>query len=356
MTENNTTAERIYNELLQLAEYYQIRDTQFENTLAKTDLSHYVEIVLLQDGFELVVGGTDREQELLEWARAMHFPAKIIEAFQQCTQLLPHKMLYSKICFGKKNTPPSLYLCPIEPWDKLLPFLQSLTEIAEGANELRDITNKREICFLCGFTTDQQDNLVVKVYHLSDRQFNLPKPQHFLTSLRLSNGKLHDEVKTYTTNISWDYQLEKTDWTKVVTFARSLFGDRYQQMLGELTDPSGRQAFKIYLFRFDKRENEYYSLKTYNYYAAEGNSLLEEKLPRQAIRSFTEAIDFNTGSDLFLANIYNVRGVLYYEQQEYQLAVNDFSKALEFNPNLGNDNLIAASQMIHPQPDLQVEP
>ncbi|MEE8056473.1 MAG: tetratricopeptide repeat protein, partial [Pseudomonadales bacterium] len=393
---NNTEA-TITQELIKLADFYGVNDDSFMQTLNQLNLEDYTEIILGEQSFELVIGGIAKEQQLLNLAVLMAFPTEIVDAFKAFSLQFPNKMLYTKLCFGQDKRAPSMYFCCIEPWEQIVGFLQTLPSIRDATDMLNKAVADSQICFLLGFTLDKNNrSLVVKTYHLLDRQKNTTATQPTLLSYRLSEGKLEDEHKHYTVGVAWETFAINDRWRAIVQRVKTTFSEEYASMMSELFRNSNRAGIKLYIFRADRRESEntFYSLKDYNYYTDEGVRLSQLNHYPQAIRSFTNAINYNPedarahyclgtchlkmghyveGISCVLraeelcpqvttqvlgqfvdtshnskqiaaiaeqidknpsADLYNNRGLLYFQNRDYDKAQQDFSKAIELDTSL----------------------
>ncbi|MFM6519159.1 MAG: tetratricopeptide repeat protein, partial [Microcystis panniformis] len=61
-----------------------------------------------------------------------------------------------------------------------------------------------------------------------------------------------------------------------------------------------------------------------------GNLYYNQQKYELALSDYSKAIEINPN----LAQAYYNRGLLYYNQQKYDLALSDYNKAIEINPNL----------------------
>ncbi|WP_044034478.1 tetratricopeptide repeat protein, partial [Microcystis aeruginosa] len=84
-------------------------------------------------------------------------------------------------------------------------------------------------------------------------------------------------------------------------------------------------------------------------YNNRGNLYYNQQKYDLALSDYSKAIELNPN----FAEAYNNRGVLYSYQQKYELALADFNKAIEINPNsadayynrgIGGEHLIYASK------------
>jgi tetratricopeptide (TPR) repeat protein len=103
-------------------------------------------------------------------------------------------------------------------------------------------------------------------------------------------------------------------------------------MLGERRDSSRAAEMKMYVFRRDSRETEHYRLLSYNFYRHEGFRLIELGRYREAVRSLTNAIDYQSHD----AHAYNDRGFCFLQLGEYERAIEDCSMAIALD---GSDRL-----------------
>ncbi|MDF1695459.1 MAG: hypothetical protein P1U56_06490 [Saprospiraceae bacterium] len=340
----------IQTELQKIAAFYKINDTASLDKINNIDLDHYVEIVLTSTGFEIVTGGASREKDLIEAARSSGYPEQIVEAFDLLTKAFPNKMLYSKQCFGPDNTPPSMYLCVVEPWEKVMQELNNLPGLDNSSELLSNIAVQRKICFLLGFTSSKNGELLItKTYHLAPFNSESGVLSPYLISNRCADNKLSNESKTYAAGVNWEHFEGDETWNKISALGNELFGDKYGMMLGQTKEDGKTTSKKAYIFRYDKRENEHYSLKTYNYYAEEGAHLMRLGDYRAAIDVFTESIEFHRDNDRSLAELYNMRGTLHYSLRNINEAKKDILKALELNNELASahNNLSAIHLQFH---------
>lgn len=284
----------IARELLALGAFYGLEDAAFTNSIHSLDLTDYVEIVLGQRNLELVVGGVGKEHALIELAHSRGFPGEIVQVFGDFAARFPDRMLYTKLCFGPEASPPSMYFVSIEPWDAILAFLDTLPSIRGSLPALRAAVGDSAICFLIGFTLDPRTRrLLVKTYHLFDRQQAAPDPMPFLVSHRLTEGRLLPTTKRYTVNVPWNSLHIDPRWTAIADQAQSLFGDSYALMRGESTPAAdAADGMKAYVFRHDRRQGTSYQIRSYNYYADEAIRLLQAGDHPRAVASLDNAVDY----------------------------------------------------------------
>jgi tetratricopeptide (TPR) repeat protein len=124
--------------------------------------------------------------------------------------------------------------------------------------------------------------------------------------------------------------VHSTRWSEIAAFGETLFGNKYVMIRSE----SAAGKAKGYVFRFDKRQNASFSLKTYNHYVDEGYRLYQLGQIPAAIESLTDAIAFNLNTQVTLAQNYNNRGLLYFSIREFHKALADFKKAIELEEKL----------------------
>lgn len=315
----------IATELTRLATFYGCEDA-CQRVITTFDLGHYVEIVLHENGFEVVTGGVGREAELIAEARALGFPVEVVDAFQQCAGRFPQKMVYSKVALGPDPAQPTMYLGLIEPWEVVIPFLGTLPGLGGASEALARHTAERRICYMLAFSKEGAD-LVVKMYHLAPRPAGGEKSAPFLISRRLRAGQARPAQKEYTAGVTWDDLPAGGRWPAVASLGQSLFGDAYALVRSD--DANG--GVKLYVFRYDKRESAAYSLKTFNYYADEGVRLYQLGLVDEAVASLTEAIRFDRGDQ---ARLYNMLGLIHYAQRQFDLALADFDEATRLDETL----------------------
>lgn len=334
----------IATELTQLAAFYG-HEAELRRVIAGVDLSHYVEIVLHESGFELVTGGVEREAALVAEARALHCPAAVIDAFQQGAAHFPHKMGYGKVAIGPNPARATLYLGLVEPWAVVLPFLRTLPALAPAAlDALSAQMSARRICTMLAFSL-QAAELVVKSYQLAPRPAGTPAHAPFLIAHRLRAGQAQPTQKLYTAGVTWDDLPTDGRWPAIAQVGRALFGDAYALVRGDVTADDGVAAdgdgVKLYVFRYDQRENSSYTLKTFNYYAEEAVRLYQVGQPDEAVAALTEALRFGRGDE---ARLYNMRGLVHYSRRHFQPAAADFEAATRLDETLAqaHNNLAAA--------------
>ncbi len=333
----------IAKELEKIAAFYKLDNQETLESLSKLDLGHYVEVVFTASGFEVVTGGVGREKELIEAARNEAFPEEVINAFDDFTKAFPNRMLYSKRCYGPEKSSPTLYVGVLDTWEKALSELSKLPGLDDAKACLADVVTQRKLCFLLAFSWNRDNNsLVAKTYHLAsfDGKGQLPP---FLISKRVLDNQFSAESKTYAAGAKWEDFLGSDKWADIAELGERLYGDKYGILAG-FTERNGEVvAKKAYVMRHDKRENESYSFKTYNYYAEEGAHLTRLNEIQAAVSAFTEAIAFHRETDRSLAEIFNMRGTLYYAMQQFQNAKADFDKAIELDQDLAlaHNNLSA---------------
>ena len=317
-------------ELRRLSGLYGLQRSEVEARLDHLDTGKYAEIVLAQDGFEVVVGGLGQEMALLDLGRRLDFPAPLLDAFARCSGRLRGKMLYTKIPFGV-SAGPSMYFCTIEPWPLIFEALAAVAGVGHVLPELQERVAGNPICFLLGFTCRHDDPAVtVKTYHLLDRRVGNPEAPT-LVSYRLGPAGLCAETKEYAMNVSWPRARGR--WGRIAAGARAIFGDSHAMMAG-YTLPRSARGTKHYIFRYDCRLGAGQHLSRYNYYYDAAMRLLQLGEHRAAVNTLMNAVAYMPGDAAAL----NAKGFAHLQLGEYREAAKACAAALERDPSLSRQN------------------
>jgi tetratricopeptide (TPR) repeat protein len=250
-----------------------------------------------------------------------------VAAFGACRRRFPGKMMYVKLC--KQADAGSLYFVLLEPWEALWGLFLGLGFADEVLGAIQHSVAGHRICFLLGFSySEELGGLVVKAYHLADRDAGSGEKQPFLVSRRFGRKTLQPEPKLYACRSGWEDFRALRGWAEVATRGERLFGDRYEMLKG--VSDSGK--VKCYVFRYDARENARFSLKYYNYYVEEGNQLMKRSAFAEAERAYRHALHFAPHD----ADARNHLGYAILMQERYLEGIREVLGAKAMNPRLTN--------------------
>ena len=324
-----TTQQKIRDEISALSRFYGIDPQPFFGLLSPDALEHYVELVLDEQELAVVLGGVGREDRLLETADKFGIAGEVRSAFKACTLQFPERMLYAK--FPVSGKPKGvMYVLLLEPWETVSAFLDFMFPGQFEAAALPGSTGDHSLCFILGFTVDQ-DQLTIKAYELFDRVGHDRSDPPFLVVHHLTRKGLVPNRKTYAANVSpEDFLAGEGPWPEIVELISGTpfnFGD--YAMLRSL-EASGKQ--KMYVFRLDRRENATFNLRTYNYYVAEGLKNIQLQRFEAAHRSFENAVDYDPENP----DAINGLGFCMMYRGKYAEGIELVLKARALNPRIAN--------------------
>lgn len=324
-----TTQQKIRDEISALSRFYGIDPQPFFGLLSPDALEHYVELVLDEQELAVVLGGVGQEDRLLETADKFGIAGEVRSAFKACTLQFPERMLYAK--FPVSGKPKGvMYVLLLEPWETVRAFLDFMFPGQFEAAALPGSTGDHSLCFILGFTVDQ-DQLTIKAYELFDRVGHDRSDPPFLVVHHLTRKGLVPNRKTYAANVSpEDFLAGEGSWPEIVELISGTpfnFGD--YAMLRSL-EASGKQ--KMYVFRLDRRENATFNLRTYNYYVAEGLKNIQLQRFEAAHRSFENAVDYDPENP----DAINGLGFCMMYRGKYAEGIELVLKARALNPRIAN--------------------
>jgi len=349
MQESRNQALLIRREIDAVAALYQIPSAKYALVIDQMDLGRYVEIILLEDGFEVVVGGVGQEVQLIDLGRRIDVNPAIISGFTRMVDTFPGKMVYLKAAFGPSASPPTLYSTVIEPWAAAKAFLNQFNPPPK--REAWSICKANSaICFMLAFSADVQGRLLTKTYRLADR-VQMDGEGGFgardgikatMICRRLTLNGIDPRVKTYKIGVAWPDVWQDTPWPRLCERAQTIFSTAHPMALGELWGGDERISSKLYLFRADDRTNASYNFERYNFYHDEALSLVKVQSYDAAIRAYCNAIDYQPDC----AHAYNDRGFCKLMLGDAAGAVADCRQALALDDRVSSANLRAAEQAL----------
>ena len=329
----------IYRELLRFGGFYGIDENRIRPIIDRLAFDTYTEIILKERGLEVVVGGVGRAAYLLDLAARFHADDEMMRIFDDLTRTFPSKMAYLKFDLTPNGEDTTFYSTVIEPWEPALAFLSRIPSVRPALPALQPLIAPSPICFMLAMRRGR-GNVVVKTYHLADRRSDASfKPT--IVSHRLCDGAVADDIKYYTVGVAWEQLRFDARWADIVDFAKSVLGERHLLVLGERRQGERVAERKAYVFRYDSRQTDGYTLKSYNFYRHEGFRLIELGRYRDAVRSFTNAIDLH-GDD---AHSYNDRGFCFLQLGDYARAIEDCATAVALDGRIASTNLEVARRL-----------
>lgn len=320
-------AAKIRDEVTALADHYGVESCPPLAALDSPLVREYVEIVLREDQLELVLGGVQRDAEVIALAEEHGVHPEAVAAFQAVYQRCPGNMVYVKLCRDRAES--SVYLVVLKPWDELWEVLLRLGFRDEVLGAVQDNVSGHRLCFMLSFNySEVLGGLQVKAYHLADRDATSGSKQPFLMSWRFGRAAVDPEPKVYASRAGWEDLRAVPGWTAVAALGERLFGDRYELVKGTASDGQ----VKGYVFRYDVREGAGYTLKSYNYYVEEGYQLMKLAAFAEAERAYRQALLFDPHD----ANARNHLGYAILMQGRYVEGIRVVREAQAKDPRLTN--------------------
>jgi tetratricopeptide (TPR) repeat protein len=135
------------------------------------------------------------------------------------------------------------------------------------------------------------------------------------------------DEKDYTARVAWPELNINERWKQVNAFAGAIFGNRYAMLKGL----SSKGKMKVYVFRYDKRDEQDANRK-YNYYILEGNKLMLLGNYPRAVHSYSNAVDYAPGD----ADAHNRLGYSLMATGQYTKGIEEALKARELDPLTSN--------------------
>ncbi len=218
----------VRSEIDRLAELYAIDRRGMDARLDALGphLERYAEIVLAEDGFEVIAGGAEETT-----ARALARIAKdegasaAASAFERCAAAAPGRIVGLKLCFGAW-APPTCYVRTRWPIEEGLAFLGELPGVAAAVAPLAEALAPARVLYGLGFSGAGSE-LVVKTYTLGDVPDNpaiapgMGKAVGFL-SMRVVGEHVSPAWKRYLPDVAWqDIVAPSPRWRRIIDFAAS---------------------------------------------------------------------------------------------------------------------------------------
>lgn len=327
----------IYRELLTLGGFYGVDEHQLRSIVNHLRLDVYTEIVLKENGLEVVTGGERRDAVLQDLVAKLQPDDELARTFDALARRFPGMMRYVKFDLTSGGGV-SLYSMLVEPWEEVFDFLAHIPSIRPALGELRSLISASPTCLILGMRRARDSGeLMLKTYHLAERRSGEAfKPT--LISHGLSAGAVLPDIKYYTAGITWEQARFDDRWSRIIDFAAPIFGNGYLLMAGERRDGRRAAEMKLYVFRRDSRETGYHMSPSYNFYRQEGYRLIALGRCRDAVRSLTNAIDYQNHDAL----AYNDRGYCFLQLGEYERAIEDCSMAIALDGAIAPNNLEVA--------------
>ncbi len=280
-------AATIRDEVRALADFYGVESCPSLTALDSPLVHEYVEIVLREDQLELVLGGVRRAAEVIALAEEHGVHPEAVAAFQAFCQRFPDNMFYVKL--SRQRDQGSVYMVLLKPWEELWELFLRLGFCDEVLGAVKDNAAGHRICFMLSFSySEDLGGLLVKAYHLADRDAESGREQPFLLSWRFGRTSVEPEPKVYASRAGWEDFRAVPGWAEVAALGERMFGDRYEIVKGV----GGAGKVKCYVFRYDVRENAQYAMKDYNYYVEEGYQLMKLSAFAEAERAYRHALLF----------------------------------------------------------------
>lgn len=200
------TPDEVARELAALGAFYGVKD-DFVAALAPW-LGSYAEIVLAEDGFEVLTGGKGCAEELGNIATRFGAAPSAIDRFRKCDIAFPARMLGLKVEPGASAV--TLYVRLLAPIEVVTTFLRGIGGCPAGFPEC--LAPARTIYGLGFFTRSGESG--IKTYTVTD----LREGPGFL-SYRLSDVAVLEETKVYRPEVELSAVIAPTArWREIIAF------------------------------------------------------------------------------------------------------------------------------------------
>lgn len=236
------TAPDVAAEIKAIGAHYGVADeaVAFVDACAAS-LARYAEIVVGEDGFEVVTGGVDAEDDVVAIAERAGASAELSAVFRACAARFPGVMVGVKVAFGPGAPGPTLYVRCRCALDDGLGFVAGVFGDVVGA-DLGVVLAGNGVVYGLGFF-DGPASVGLKTYTL------VPGGGARFVSWRVLDGRLQQEQKGYLPNLPIaEVSLQGERWKHHVDFVLRRLGWHAADNVGTV-QRGGRSETKLYIER-----------------------------------------------------------------------------------------------------------
>lgn len=237
----------VRSELLALASFYGVDRDAVDSVLDSlgAQLDEYAEIVLCEEGFELITAGHGRSvfESFAQTVRCRGASDRVIAAFRLVHEALPDRIVALKLCLGGEPDAPSCYVRTMVGLSAGVSLLSGLEEVGLHCAALTERLRQSSTLYGVGFSG--RETLRLKTYTLSVDEMTTG-----FTSHRIDVKGLHDFPKRYEREVGWSsIRRSSSKWARVLDFAARELGYREAGHVGTWTRADAASTFKVYVER-----------------------------------------------------------------------------------------------------------
>jgi hypothetical protein len=249
-------AGRVIEELVALGHFYgRGADRTMREVIGSVapHLPRYAEIVLAEEGFEIVTGGIGDSGALARVAARHALSLRATEIFDAFVQAMPDRMVGLKLPVSARRVPtptptPTLYvraMIPCAEAERLcasMPALRGFAPALAGALRGHDTLYGIGVCDVGG-------DVALKTYAIEDVAIGATRAPGFV-SYRITGSGVLRETKRYLPDVELGAAvLPSARWRKIVSFAESRLGWTRAGHFGVVDRPGEPPELKLYVER-----------------------------------------------------------------------------------------------------------
>lgn len=210
----------VADEVRRLARFQGVGSREVEPVLSALapHLDTYAEVVITEQGLELITGGIGSvpAAQLAALAERFGAPNETARAWSECIAAHPTRMLGLKVCLGPDAAPPSLYVRTMCPTGEGLKWLAGRIATTPLADALSD----NQTLYGLGFTS-RHGECTIKTYTIG----RLEDGTVGFNSSRVTPSGMVREHKRYWPAVPWsELPLTAWRWRRLVRFAADVLG------------------------------------------------------------------------------------------------------------------------------------